>query len=78
MTGIFDAEATKKHVKQLPDLPPEEVGIGVTATTAGDIGIEGHANKDLGRPGGWFVLAEGSWMRKAGGTLTTWLGWKPK
>ena len=78
MSDIFGPEATKKHVKRLPDLPKEEVGIGLTATTSGDIGVEGHANKDIGKPGGWFVLAEGSWMRRAGGTVTGWLGWKGK
>jgi hypothetical protein len=81
MSDIFSPANTAKAVHdaiEKPDLPAEEVGIGFKATTSGDIGIQGHANKDVGKPGGWFFLAEGSWMRRAGGTVTGWLGWKPK
>lgn len=80
MSDIFNPKNTAKAVHDaIPtDLPSEDVGIGITATTAGDVGIHGRANKDIGKPGGWFVLAEGSWMRKAGGKVSGWLGWKGK
>lgn len=81
MPNIFSPANTAKAVQdaiEKPDLPKEEAGIGFTATSGGDVGIAGHANKDLGKPGGWFLLAEGSWFRKAGGKVTTWLGWKGK
>ena len=78
MTSIFGKDALDAQIKKLPDVPAETVGVGITATTSGDVGVKGEANKDIGNPGGWFVLAEGSWMRRAGGTVSGWLGWKGK
>lgn len=78
MSELFSPEATAAQLKKLPDLPPEEGGVGVVATSDGDVGIQGAVNKDIGKPGGWFVLAEGSWMRRAGGTVSGWVGWKGK
>lgn len=69
---------TPEQLKKLPDLPPDEGGIGAVATSAGDVGVQGAINKDIGKPGGWFVLGEGSWMRRAGGSISGWLGWKGK
>lgn len=78
MSDIFNAEATSAQLKKLPDLPAEEGGIGVVATNDGDVGVHGAINKDIGQPGGFFLLAEGSWMRKAGGSVAGWFGWKGK
>lgn len=74
--GIFSPDATKAQIEKLSDLPAEEGGIGIQATTSGDVGIVGTVNKDIGKPGGWFVLGEGSWMRRAGGAFTGWLRWR--
>lgn len=74
--GIFSPDATKAQIEKLSELPAEEGGIGVQATSGGDVGIVGSVHKDLGKPGGWFVLGEGSWMRKAGGKVIGRLRWK--
>ena len=74
--GIFSPASTQAQIEKLSNLPAEEGGIGVTATTSGDVGIVGSVHKDIGKPGGWFALGEGSWMRKAGGRFTGLLKWK--
>jgi hypothetical protein len=74
--GIFSPGATQAQIDKLSDLPQEEGGIGATVTSKGDVGVVGTINRDIGKPGGWFVLGQGSWMRKAGGTVTGWLKWK--
>lgn len=74
--GIFSPDATQAQIDKLSHLPEEEGGIGVTATSKGDVGIVGSVHKDIGKPGGWFAIGEGSWMRKAGGQVTGWLRWK--
>lgn len=79
MPNIFSRANTAKAVQDVieqPDLPAEEIGIGFAASSGGDVGVAGHANKDLGKPGGWVGLAEGSWMRKAGWKVAGWLRWK--
>ncbi len=73
MSDIFSPKNTGKAIQ---DLPAEEAGVGVTATSDGDVGVAGHVKKDLGK--GWTASAQGSWMRKAGGTVSAWLGWKGK
>lgn len=77
MPDIFTPEALDAQLKKLPDLPANEGGVGVVATK-NDIGVKGQVNVDVGKPGGWFVLAEGSWMRRAGATVSGWVGWKGK
>lgn len=74
MTSIFGPEATKAALDKLPE---NEGGLGVQATKD-DVGVVGAVNKDLGKPGGWFVAGEGAWWRKAGYTAAAWLGWKGK
>lgn len=77
MPDIFSPEATQRQLEQLGEQPPEQGGIGVVVNGK-DVGVQGAVNKDVGKPGGWFVLAEGSWMRRAGGSVAGWLGWKGK
>lgn len=79
--NIFSPDKTAKVVHDTipePVVPSDEVEIGAKVTSQGDVGIQGRANADIGKPGGWSVLAEGSWMRKAGGAITGWFKWKPK
>jgi hypothetical protein len=73
MPDIFSKDALDAQLRKLPDLPPEEGGVGVVAQN-GDVGVEGAVNKSLGK--GWFVEGEGSWMRRAGWSVAGWLGWK--
>lgn len=77
MSELFSPEQLRTELKKLPELPAEQAGVGVVATSD-DIGIRGEVNKDIGKPGGWFVMAEGSWMKRAGGSVAGWIGWKGK
>jgi hypothetical protein len=74
---IFSKDALDAEIKKLPDLPPEQGGVGVVAKEGGDLGVEGSVNKKIG-DGGAFVEAQGSWMRKAGWSIGAWFGWKGK
>lgn len=73
---LFSDEALKAALKPLPDLPKNQGGIGVTATSSGDVGIEGELDKQLWK--GVFVDVQGSWMRRAGGKVAAWIGWRGK
>jgi len=76
---IFDPDSTQKQLDKLRDLPPEEGGIGATFDgQTKDIGVRGRYHKDIGKPGGWFTVGEGSWMRRAGYSVAGWLGWRGK
>ncbi len=55
MSELFSPEALDAQLKQLPELPAEQGGVGVVATKD-DFGIKGQVNKDIGKPGGWFVV----------------------
>lgn len=43
-----------------------------------DVGVTGNVTKDIGKPGGWAVAAEGSWMQKTGAKIAALLTWKGK
>lgn len=75
MTNRFGPAALDKAVRDT-ELPPEDISIGVTGTSAGDVGVQGHVSKDIGAPGGWSLSAAGEWMRGAGGSLMARLRWK--
>lgn len=72
---IFSDEALKSAVKKLPDLPPEQVNVGVVAKD-GDIGVEVEGNKQLGN--GFFVEGDASWWKTKGYQVAGWFGWKGK
>jgi hypothetical protein len=67
------AEAQLDKLKDLPD-GESQAGIVVKPGAGGiDVGVTGSISEDIGKPGGWFFLAEGSWMRKAGGSIAAML-----
>ena len=83
MGNIFSfGDAVKKAAHQteletLKDLPDNDAQIGVVVKP-GDIGVSGSISEDIGKPGGWGFLAEGSWMHKAGGSVKAMLRRKSK
>ena len=78
MSDIFSPEALGAQLQRVKDLPPEQVEVGGVATSAGDVGVQGSASADIGKPGGWTFGAEGSWMRRAGGSIAGLFRWTGK
>jgi hypothetical protein len=77
----FSKEATQAQLDKLKDIPDDaaEVGAVVTPGMNGlDVGVKGSISQDLGKPGGWAFIAEGSWMKKAGGSVAAMLRRKGK
>jgi hypothetical protein len=70
--GLFEREMAK-----IKDLPREEANIGI-AVEGKDVGVKGSVAKDIGKPGGWELEAQGSWMQRAGAKLAALLSWKGK
>jgi hypothetical protein len=73
--NIFSDNSIKRDLEKLEDVPKEEANIGVVVE-GGDVGVTGSVSKDLGKPGGWDVAAEGTWMRRTGAKLAALLRWK--
>jgi hypothetical protein len=72
----FSKEATQAQLDKLKDIPEREAQAGIVVKPSGsgiDVGVTGSISEDIGKPGGWFFLAEGSWMRKAGGSIAAML-----
>ena len=72
----FSDSVIAAAVKKLPDLPTEQVTVGVTATKGSDVGVEVEANKELGK--GWFTEADASWWKQAGWKAAAMVGWRKK
>ena len=73
---VFSKEATQAQLDKLKDLPEREAQAGVVVKPGAsglDVGVTGSISEDIGKPGGWFFLAEGSWLRKAGGSFAAML-----
>jgi hypothetical protein len=78
---IFSPNATQAQLDKLKEIKDGEGEIGavVKPSASGiDVGVTGHVSEDIGKPGGWFVLAEGSWMKKAGASFSAMLRRKGK
>lgn len=71
MSELFSQE---KLAEQLKKLPENEANIGVV-TEGKDIGITGSVSKDIGKPGGWWFGAEGTWV-KAKSRIAAMFSWK--
>lgn len=72
MPDIFSPQATQAQLDKLKDLPDNDAqaGIVVKPSSGGlDVGVQGSISEDIGKPGGWVFIAEGSWMRKAGASF---------
>jgi hypothetical protein len=75
MPDIFTPEELARQARKLDlDLPAEEANAGIVAEN-GDVGVAGGINKRIGRTGA-SVEAEGSWMRRAGWSVSAWFRWK--
>ena len=72
---IFSPEATKKEIDELHELPNERVQVGVVMYGR-EIGVEGSASKDIGKPGGWFVAAKGT-LTRTKKRVAAMIGWQP-
>lgn len=72
---LFSDDAIKASLDKLDDVPKEEASIGVVVQ-CNDIGVTGSVSKDIGKPGGWDVAAEGTWMRRTGAKIAALLRWK--
>lgn len=71
----FSQEALRK---QITDLPTQQGGIGATVKP-GDFGVAGSVKTELGKPGGLWAGATGSyWQRSKEWGLAVWLGWTGK
>lgn len=76
MPSIFSKDATQAQLDKLKDLKDNDAAAGVVVKPGADgldVGVQGHVSQDIGKPGGWFVLAEGSWLKKAGGSFAAML-----
>jgi len=71
----FGENSIKRNLDKLEDVPKEEASIGVVVE-GGDIGVTASVSRDIGKPEGWEVAAEGTWMRKTGARLAALLKWK--
>lgn len=75
MSSPFSDQAISDAVKKLPDLPAEQVNLGIVADQ-GDIGVELEGSKTLGH--GVFVEGEAGWWKTKGYKVAAWIGWKGK
>lgn len=73
MSDIFSPESTQKQIDALRDLPKERIQVGIVVDGK-DVGVEGSASKDLGKPGGWFVAAQGT-LSRTKKRIAAMLGW---
>lgn len=64
-------------MKELDTIQKEHAEVGVI-TKDGDIGVIGSVSRDIGKPGGWEVAAEGGWMKKTKAWAAAILTWKGK
>ena len=81
MPDIFSPNATQAQLDKLKDLKDDEAEIGAVVKPGMnglDVGAKGSISQDIGKPGGWGFLAEGSWMKKAGGSVAAMLRRKGK
>lgn len=76
MSDIFSPEATQKQLDALRELPKEQAKLGVVVD-GNDIGVEGSVSKDVGKPGGWFVAAQGTLSRTTK-RVAGMIGWSGK
>lgn len=73
----FSDKNIRDSFKKLENLEENKAEIGIVVEDS-DIGIAGSISKDIGKPGGWEVGAEGSWMRRTGAKLAALLKWSVK
>lgn len=73
--SLFDENSIKRNLDKLEKVPENEANIGVVVQD-GDVGVTGSVSKDIGKPGGWDVSAEGTWMRRTGAKLAALLRWR--
>ena len=68
----FSSDKLSDQLKKLPD---NEANVGVVVEGK-DIGITGSVSKDVGKPGGWWFGAEGTWTKTKAklAALLTWKG----
>lgn len=72
----FSPESTQKHIDALSQLPTEHGQIGVVADGK-NIALEGSVSKDIGKPGGFFVAAQGTLSRTTK-RVAGMIGWTGK
>lgn len=78
---LFSPDATAGAVKQqldaLDTLPENDGRIGVVVQGT-DVGVQGQANVDIGKPGGWSFAAAGAWFRQQGASAAGYFRWRGK
>lgn len=75
MSDLFTDNKIKESLEKLEDVPKNEAEIGVVVEGK-DVGVTGSVSKDIGKPGGWDVAAQGTWMQRTGARLAALLRWR--
>jgi hypothetical protein len=65
-------------LKELDELPRDQVEIGGAAKEGGEAGIFIEGQRDIGKPGGWALVGSAEWWKQAGWALLGKLRWTPK
>lgn len=72
MSNPFSSEILAEQLKKLPS---NEANVGVVKEGK-EVGVTGSVSKDIGKPGGWWFGAEGTWTKTKSkiAALFTWKG----